>query len=903
MTDEKRLSSEITIYRLIKAADGLACGRRYHVTHFYPLLKPCIGADGYDFFVALLARVQNEVKASGNSPLIPLENKLELLEEVSAAFAAIPEVERPDWRSIICDLGKTLAGRLYSLQPGWKRIWVHAFRRRARDKELVLAEMLLKEFWQDSIALFLTSYKDYRYYLLPDAAERVRWMADFWCRALLKEDIEAYAERARLNPPVRKPRRTHSPLDDGSPALQASPARKKSRRTPSPDAQRLARAQTLKRMVRPPAEGDDEPEPFEPLPLPVGSPPPFVLDRKTIDRLNELEATLETKEERGELDDPAEEKLARAHYNLVMAWQLFRGNDELYKVTTRLKGAKNRCCEAWLLRNGHVPSVYDNRDIMASWFYVRAPVLLLRKAQVLEQKLTELYHEYTDLDQAVAGGEASPLDRRSEIASCLAETLAFYEHFRDGKPLPFFRWERENDFSPGQWVLMLKSALAGCDEHGHPMSRWWTIPHQVTAVTDREVVLRPRHKRSLNRFFAGTLCLWPTAAKDDLSSAVDKRRIWFDLRPQLRQVPLVLPSFQGIGKSMDKAVDFSSAVYETCPCCGYPVNMSQRLYISRQQVIRQRCWSCLICDWIEKDGLDSAAQRLENFGYSLAEARENFAAFGTIFRPEDGVDFTRHRLENVRRLKGRLCAAFDAMIEERNHGLIFLLWWEAEGLRRELIDLYACMDGIEADDIDEPSSIEPGVWIDDSIDHDSLVIAVYFEGHGSAVLRIRNRKGENRPISAEYGRKILPRPRIDIWKPFFARRTWFECYSEFLCGKQPCPCCGYPTLSKRGVSESCPLCQWRDDGQDDYDADQVHGGLNGGYSLTRARKNFEETLTMFPHDETGADPGDIPGSFNWDLKKKRLLSLYDRLISAEDADAAERLWSEIDECWRDNTGP
>ncbi len=53
-----------------------------------------------------------------------------------------------------------------------------------------------------------------------------------------------------------------------------------------------------------------------------------------------------------------------------------------------------------------------------------------------------------------------------------------------------------------------------------------------------------------------------------------------------------------------------------------------------------------------------------------------------------------------------------------------------------------------------------------------------------------------------------------------------------------CPCCGYKTLHERNGFEICPVCFWEDDGQDDHDADEVHGGPNGSLSLAEARKNF-----------------------------------------------------------------
>jgi hypothetical protein len=66
-----------------------------------------------------------------------------------------------------------------------------------------------------------------------------------------------------------------------------------------------------------------------------------------------------------------------------------------------------------------------------------------------------------------------------------------------------------------------------------------------------------------------------------------------------------------------------------------------------------------------------------------------------------------------------------------------------------------------------------------------------------------------------------------------------------------CPCCGYLTLDARGEHETCQVCFWEDDGQDDHDAAVVRGGPNKDLSLTWARNNFAAfgpqtngTLTM-----------------------------------------------------------
>lgn len=53
-----------------------------------------------------------------------------------------------------------------------------------------------------------------------------------------------------------------------------------------------------------------------------------------------------------------------------------------------------------------------------------------------------------------------------------------------------------------------------------------------------------------------------------------------------------------------------------------------------------------------------------------------------------------------------------------------------------------------------------------------------------------------------------------------------------------CPCCGYLTLMERAANETCPVCWWEDDGQDDPHADERWGGPNGSLTSFEARENF-----------------------------------------------------------------
>ena len=87
-----------------------------------------------------------------------------------------------------------------------------------------------------------------------------------------------------------------------------------------------------------------------------------------------------------------------------------------------------------------------------------------------------------------------------------------------------------------------------------------------------------------------------------------------------------------------------------------------------------------------------------------------------------------------------------------------------------------------------------------------------------------------------------------------------------------CPCCGYPTLRSRGDYEVCYLCNWEDDGQDDFDADTITGGPNGDYSLTEARQNYKRYLTMY----RPSDPA-FGQSKKMILLKKQIIEKYDSM--------------------------
>lgn len=87
--------------------------------------------------------------------------------------------------------------------------------------------------------------------------------------------------------------------------------------------------------------------------------------------------------------------------------------------------------------------------------------------------------------------------------------------------------------------------------------------------------------------------------------------------------------------------------------------------------------------------------------------------------------------------------------------------------------------------------------------------------------------------------------------------------------KYTCPCCGYPTLERRGGYEMCVLCSWEDDGQDDQNASEVWGGPNGSLSLKKARENFGKHFDKYSSSKTKS----------YIKVKKKLIALYELALS------------------------
>jgi hypothetical protein len=116
--------------------------------------------------------------------------------------------------------------------------------------------------------------------------------------------------------------------------------------------------------------------------------------------------------------------------------------------------------------------------------------------------------------------------------------------------------------------------------------------------------------------------------------------------------------------------------------------------------------------------------------------------------------------------------------------------------------------------------------------------------------------------------------------------VWKKPFKKFL-DRYVCPCCNYPTLDERNSYEICGLCFWEDDGQDETNAHEVLGGPNQDYSLTEARNNFIQYLTMYRPTDTTA----------FDRRNKDRISeikeIYDNLLKMETKTEIQLFKSEL----------
>ncbi len=659
----------------------------FQVSRLQPLKTLFHDLEAYRTFVALvLTEVQAEVERSAYSPLIALEDKIRLFEQVRQAVAEFDG-------SNVTQL-KVLGQQLYDLQPGYRRVWIHSRRRKGRDRQLLLLEHAVKSLVADRagsgfqlVCHYLSAVKGYRFSFAPNAGERLSRIESFW-----KEHPPRFTEQ-----PVRAikllsslpPLPPHLELVPKPPpeseAAQAAERIKRGEQCYQPGdwvmhesfgrgmvtrVKDAGRRVTIKFIHRSPRELTTTVAPMWPIPEPdkddIALP---VLSPAVIEVLRHAQKPTEgilDDDELEELDDQVEVKLAKATYNLGKAKKLFTTfvrivgctrfyeSDDLSNCITRLKGAKNRVCEAWLFRNGYPPNEYDDRHTLARRFATEAPRALLRKAELLEQKLTLLLYGHVYTDDAWDGVVAPPEQRLEEVAVCLAEVENLYHHIKHGQELQPLRWERNNDFQPGQWALTLSNQPIMYCERNLALTHWLTHEKLVVAVNGGEVVLRTPYRRSMERISADSVFLRPLSRSPvDMTTGFMERRTWFESHKEF---------LRGL---------------KPCPCCGYP-----------QLTMDEAFEQCPLCCW-EDDGQDdhNAAEVLggPNCDLSLSEARRNFEVTLSMFRSDDPeIKSIQGCRPEHRSWKRRLLGLYDRLITVESASAADGLWEEIDHCWGEL---------------------------------------------------------------------------------------------------------------------------------------------------------------------------------------------------------------------------
>lgn len=108
--------------------------------------------------------------------------------------------------------------------------------------------------------------------------------------------------------------------------------------------------------------------------------------------------------------------------------------------------------------------------------------------------------------------------------------------------------------------------------------------------------------------------------------------------------------------------------------------------------------------------------------------------------------------------------------------------------------------------------------------------------------------------------------------------------------RHTCPCCGYPTLMRRGQYDGCDVCGWEDDGQDDHDADEVYGA-NGVLSLTTARTNFQKYLYKnYPEENIDVCSAATKVELN---ARMDMIVTYEEMLRTKDDGTDNELWNVI----------
>lgn len=116
-----------------------------------------------------------------------------LLDDARELFQRFPAGGPPAVEAEVMEAARQLHDRIEGLHPGWKRVWIHATRRRLEDADLLLAEWAL--WWlgrsrsrlngyaaYEVSRLFVTSYASKRFHVPHAGARRWREIHHYWAQ-------------------------------------------------------------------------------------------------------------------------------------------------------------------------------------------------------------------------------------------------------------------------------------------------------------------------------------------------------------------------------------------------------------------------------------------------------------------------------------------------------------------------------------------------------------------------------------------------------------------------------------------------------------------------------------------------------------------------------------------------
>ncbi len=193
--------------RLLRTIALLEAGKPDHITCLLPMdTLSATPAQRLNFLRHLLTLTMAEAKADPDGHAMTPSL-------IAAGLAMAPEVPRPISLKERHQ-ARAFAHRLWDLQPGFKRIWVHAGRRKGKDGRLLMLEDFLHaiydvhpfrrpddgwddRYWKEDVAIgprrygfykvtarYISRWDNLRFRLDRHSIPRIRMVIDWWDSAL-----------------------------------------------------------------------------------------------------------------------------------------------------------------------------------------------------------------------------------------------------------------------------------------------------------------------------------------------------------------------------------------------------------------------------------------------------------------------------------------------------------------------------------------------------------------------------------------------------------------------------------------------------------------------------------------------------------------------------------------------